>query len=113
MASASPRADRGRRHYEPLGTLRSRSTARWSVRRVTLLDDAAHAMLPRGAQGAVQAIEDAAVLAKCLEHADRNDIGAALQRYELIRKPRATAYMATINCCSSFLVGEPLVSAGF
>ena len=63
---------------------------RWSVGRVTLLGDAAHAMLPRGAQGAVQAIEDAAVLAKCLARAERNDIGAALQRYELIRKPRAT-----------------------
>jgi salicylate hydroxylase len=60
---------------------------RWTVGRVTLMGDAAHAMLPYMAQGAVQSIEDAAVLAKCLERADA---GAALQRYEQTRKPRAS-----------------------
>ena len=63
---------------------------RWSMGRVALLGDAAHAMLPYMAQGAVQSIEDAAVLAKCLVRADGNDVGAALQRYEQIRKPRVT-----------------------
>ena len=53
---------------------------RWTVGSVTLLGDAAHAMLPYMAQGAVQAIEDAAVLAKCLERADAHDVGAALRR---------------------------------
>jgi salicylate hydroxylase len=62
---------------------------RWSSGRVTLLGDAAHAMLPYMAQGAVQSIEDAAVLAKCLEQADPRDVGAALRRYEEIRRPRA------------------------
>jgi salicylate hydroxylase len=42
------------------------------------------------AQGAVQSIEDAAVLAKCLERADSDDVGAALRRYEETRKPRAS-----------------------
>jgi salicylate hydroxylase len=60
------------------------------VGRVTLLGEAAHAMLPYTAQGAVQSIEDAAVLAKCLAQVDRNDIGAALQRYKQIRTPRVT-----------------------
>jgi salicylate hydroxylase len=47
-------------------------------------------MLPYMAQGAVQSIEDAAVLAKCLERVDAGSaIGAALQRYQEIRKPRA------------------------
>ena len=63
---------------------------RWTVGRVTLMGDAAHAMLPYMAQGAVQSIEDAAVLAKCLERADVHDAGAALQRYEQTRKPRAS-----------------------
>jgi salicylate hydroxylase len=63
---------------------------RWSVGRITLLGDAAHAMLPYMAQGAVQSIEDAAVLAKCLAHVNRNDVGAALLRYEQVRKPRVT-----------------------
>ncbi|HXN13385.1 MAG TPA: FAD-dependent monooxygenase [Candidatus Acidoferrales bacterium] len=63
---------------------------RWSVGRVTLMGDAAHPMLPYMAQGAVQSIEDAAVLAKCLEQADTHDVETALRRYEETRKPRAT-----------------------
>jgi salicylate hydroxylase len=43
---------------------------RWTKGRVTLLGDAAHAMLPFLAQGAAQATEDAAALTECLERAD-------------------------------------------
>ncbi len=46
-------------------------------------------MLPYMAQGAVQSIEDAAVLAKCLER-DAQNLAHALHRYEEIRKPRAS-----------------------
>src|SRR5712692_6800200 len=67
---------------------------RWTVGRVTLLGDAAHAMLPFMAQGAVQAIEDAAVLAKCLEGVDRTTVPSALRRYEEIHKPRASQVQA-------------------
>jgi salicylate hydroxylase len=63
---------------------------RWTVGRATLLGDAAHAMLPYMAQGAVQAIEDAAVLARCLERDGRHELATALRRYEETRKPRAT-----------------------
>jgi salicylate hydroxylase len=63
---------------------------RWSAGRVTLLGDAAHAMLPFFAQGAAQAIEDAYVLAACLKDADRASVPQALQRYEAIRRPRAS-----------------------
>ena len=38
----------------------------WSIGRVTLLGDAAHAMEPFQAQGAAQAVEDAYVLATCV-----------------------------------------------
>jgi salicylate hydroxylase len=62
---------------------------RWSEGGVTLLGDAAHPMFPFFAQGAAQAIEDAAVLARCLaEGAD--DPAAALRRYEELRIPRTT-----------------------
>jgi salicylate hydroxylase len=64
--------------------------ARWSVGRVTLLGDAAHAMLPFFAQGAAQAIEDAAVLAECLRSADPVSAPQALQLYEEIRRPRTS-----------------------
>jgi salicylate hydroxylase len=63
---------------------------RWTLGRVTLLGDAAHAMLPFFAQGAAQAIEDAYVLAACLKSSDRATAAQALQRYEAIRRPRAS-----------------------
>ncbi len=63
---------------------------RWTNGRVALLGDAAHAMLPFFAQGAAQAIEDAYVLAECLREASSADAPKALERYEQIRKPRAT-----------------------
>ncbi len=63
---------------------------RWSTGRISLLGDAAHAMLPFFAQGAAQSIEDAAVLADCLRGADRDTVAPALQHYERIRAPRAS-----------------------
>jgi len=61
----------------------------WSHGPVTLLGDAAHPMFPFFAQGAAQAIEDAAVLAGCLA-ADPADPVAALRAYEALRLPRTT-----------------------
>jgi len=61
----------------------------WTAGRVTLLGDACHPMLPFMAQGAAQSIEDGATLAALLD-AMPDDVTAALQRYEEIRKPRAT-----------------------
>ena len=63
---------------------------RWSVGRISLLGDAAHAMLPFFAQGAAQAIEDAVVLARCLQSANDDSAPQALQRYESIRRPRTS-----------------------
>jgi salicylate hydroxylase len=67
---------------------------RWSRGAVTLLGDAAHPMLPFGAQGAAQAIEDAAVLAACLSAADRHGVPAALARYESARRDRTARVQA-------------------
>jgi salicylate hydroxylase len=63
----------------------------WTRGAIALLGDAAHGMLPFAAQGAGMAIEDAAVLAKCLsEAAGQNGAGipAALQRYAQLRRAR-------------------------
>ncbi|MWA07376.1 NAD(P)-binding protein [Actinomadura sp. LD22] len=62
---------------------------RWSEGNVTLLGDAAHPMFPFFAQGAAQAIEDAAGLARCLAE-DLENPAAALRRYEELRIPRTT-----------------------
>jgi salicylate hydroxylase len=63
--------------------------ARWSRGPITLLGDAAHPMFPFFAQGAAQAIEDAAVLARCLA-ADERAPARALRRYESLRIGRTT-----------------------
>ncbi|MCU0890705.1 MAG: FAD-dependent monooxygenase [Sandarakinorhabdus sp.] len=57
----------------------------WISGRVTLLGDAAHAMLPFMGQGAGTAIEDAAVLARCLA---AFPIAEALERYQAVRRER-------------------------
>ncbi|MGA9865729.1 MAG: flavin-dependent oxidoreductase [Acetobacteraceae bacterium] len=54
----------------------------WSTGHVSLLGDAAHPMVPRGSNGAGQAILDARTLADCLA---AEDTTAALARYESSR----------------------------
>ena len=58
---------------------------RWTSRRVTLLGDAAHSMLPFLAQGAVMAIEDGFVLARALA---QYGVEEGLQHYETARRDR-------------------------
>lgn len=60
----------------------------WTQGRVTLLGDAAHPMVPRGSNGAGQAILDARALAAAL--AAEPDVPAALARYESQRRPATT-----------------------
>lgn len=60
----------------------------WTRGRATLLGDACHATTPFLAQGAVASIEDGVVLARCLE-SFAPDVGAALQRYDALRRPHA------------------------
>jgi len=67
---------------------------RWSHGRITLLGDAAHPMVPRGSNGAGQAILDARVLAECLRN--QGDPVAALKQYESQRL-EATASVVRIN----------------
>jgi salicylate hydroxylase len=66
---------------------------RWSEDRVVLLGDACHPMPPFQAQGAAMAIEDAIVLAKCLQVHGVSQ--ASLTLYERIRKPRTTRVLAS------------------
>jgi salicylate hydroxylase len=56
----------------------------WVHGNVALLGDAAHSTLPHLAQGAAQAVEDAAVLAVVLSKIDKKeDVHAALKVYEV------------------------------
>jgi salicylate hydroxylase len=60
----------------------------WSSRRVTLLGDAAHPMLPFLSQGAAMAIEDGYVLGVVL--AENPDLEVAIKKYEALRLPRTS-----------------------
>jgi len=63
------------------------SLPRWQHGRAVLLGDACHAMLPFHAQGAAQSIEDAYVLAGCLERLGHDPV-AALAAYVRLRHER-------------------------
>jgi salicylate hydroxylase len=70
----------------------------WTDGSAALLGDAAHAMLPFAAQGAGMAIEDAAVLAKCLSESSAEntaDIPSALKRYARLRRSRVARVQRT------------------
>lgn len=60
----------------------------WVAGRIALMGDAAHAMLPYHAQGAVQSLEDAWVLARILA-SSKGDPPADLLRYRSLRMNRA------------------------
>jgi 2-polyprenyl-6-methoxyphenol hydroxylase-like FAD-dependent oxidoreductase len=66
---------------------------RWSFDRVTLLGDAAHPMLPRGANGGAQAILDCSALSESLRSIA--DPVAALKAYEARRLPPTSKVVLT------------------
>jgi 6-hydroxynicotinate 3-monooxygenase len=68
---------------------------RWVDGKVALLGDACHPMTPYMAQGAAMAIEDGAILSRCLDGVDRDGIEAALRRYETTRKERTSKMQVT------------------
>ncbi|MET8471989.1 FAD-dependent monooxygenase [Streptomyces sp. NPDC006422] len=83
MIAAAPAGERwGLFHRPPLH--------QWSKGRVTLLGDAAHALVPHHGQGANQSVEDAIVLADCLTSAlaRGEDWESARLRYQARRLER-------------------------
>lgn len=60
----------------------------WAEGHVALLGDAAHPMLQYLAQGACQALEDAALLARCVDRWP--EVAEALREYDALRRPRAS-----------------------
>ncbi len=61
-------------------------TNNWYKGTIGLLGDAAHATTPNMGQGACQAIEDAYVLAACL---NKEDIAASFEEFRKLRLPKA------------------------
>jgi 6-hydroxynicotinate 3-monooxygenase len=71
------------------------SLDRWTDGNVTLLGDACHPMTPYMAQGAAMAMEDAAVLSRCLDGVEREGVAMAFRRFEASRKDRTTRVQQT------------------
>jgi salicylate hydroxylase/6-hydroxynicotinate 3-monooxygenase len=77
---------------------------RWSEGRVVLLGDACHPMTPYMAQGAATAMEDAAVLTRCLAEVEGDAPETAFERYEAHRKPR-TSRIQAISSANTWMQG--------
>jgi len=67
----------------------------WREGDITLLGDACHPMTPYMAQGAAMAIEDAAVLSRCLDGVGRDGVADAFRRFEATRKERTSRVQDT------------------
>jgi salicylate hydroxylase len=78
----------------------------WSTARVTLLGDAAHAMVPHFGQGAGQAIEDGFALAILLEDARAADVPARLKAYEQLRLGHTSRVQAASRDAGRFYRSE-------
>jgi 6-hydroxynicotinate 3-monooxygenase len=70
---------------------------KWCEGRIALLGDACHPMLPHLAQGAGMAIEDAAVLARCIYGSGSEGFEGAFKLYESLRKARTSRVQKESN----------------
>ena len=77
--------------------LNRRPLPAWSRGRLVLLGDACHPMKPHMGQGAAMAIEDAAMLARCLGETGVGDHAHAFAIYEATRRERASRVQDVSN----------------
>src|SRR5436190_7467969 len=81
------------------------SLDQWTQGKVTLLGDACHPLTPYMAQGAAMAIEDAAVLSRCLAGVERDGVANSFRRFEATRKER-TAPIQQTSRANTWLSGK-------
>jgi 6-hydroxynicotinate 3-monooxygenase len=74
----------------------------WSSGRIVLLGDACHPIRPYMAAGAALAIEDAAVLARCIAEFGKDDASESFAWYEANRMPRVDK-VQTISQANTWL----------
>jgi 6-hydroxynicotinate 3-monooxygenase len=77
---------------------------RWSGGRFVLLGDACHAVRPYMAAGGAMAIEDAAILSRCLATIGDDDPAEAFRCYEATRVPRV-GEVQRISIANSWMYG--------
>ncbi|WP_275943856.1 FAD-dependent monooxygenase [Gluconacetobacter aggeris] len=69
----------------------------WHAGRVVLLGDACHPMKPHMAQGAAMAIEDAAMLTRCMTELGTRDLSRTFEAYRAHRIERASRVQQVSN----------------
>lgn len=70
------------------------SLPQWSVGRVALIGDAAHAVAPHSGQGASMALEDAMLMAKMLRDSGGDGVERVFAEFEQKRRPRTDRVIA-------------------
>jgi salicylate hydroxylase len=78
----------------------------WSTRRITLMGDAAHPMVPHVGQGAGQSIEDGFTLAVLLEGRTASEVTERLKLYEAIRRERTSKVQALARAAGQLYRSE-------
>ncbi|KAF9995285.1 hypothetical protein BGZ79_011017 [Entomortierella chlamydospora] len=81
----------------------------WTHGRIALIGDACHKMLPSAGQGAVNAMEDAVIIANCiyeLSSTSLKDVEAALQDYRAQRYPQAKIQVENSAAMGKVLYGQ-------
>ncbi|KAG0249955.1 hypothetical protein BG011_008779 [Mortierella polycephala] len=81
----------------------------WSHERVVLIGDACHKMLPSSGQGAINAMQDAVILANCLydlKSTSLEDVDAALKDYKEQRYPHAKQQVGISSTTGKILYGQ-------
>ncbi|KAF9570595.1 hypothetical protein EC968_001670 [Mortierella alpina] len=83
----------------------------WYHGRTVLIGDACHKMLPQAGQGAINAMQDAVILANCLYDMGEpsvTNIKAAFQQYYDLRYPRAKTQFANSKFMAKLMSGQKL-----
>ncbi|KAK3832359.1 MAG: hypothetical protein J3R72DRAFT_454209 [Linnemannia gamsii] len=81
----------------------------WNHNRICLIGDACHKMLPSAGQGAINAMQDAVVLANCIYEMRSNshdDIKTALKDYKRQRYTHAKQQVENSNTAGKLLYGQ-------
>ncbi|KAF9184322.1 hypothetical protein BGZ51_003391 [Haplosporangium sp. Z 767] len=81
----------------------------WNYGRVVLIGDACHKMLPSSGQGAINAMQDAVILANCLydlKSTSLEDVDVALKDYKEQRYPHAKQQVDISSITGKILYGQ-------
>ncbi|KAG0366596.1 hypothetical protein BC939DRAFT_482450 [Gamsiella multidivaricata] len=84
----------------------------WSHKRTVLIGDACHKLLPSAGQGAVNALQDAVILANCiydLKSTSQEDVSAAFKEFKQQRYPHVIEQYEASKMNAKIIYGQTLI----